>query len=85
MPNINIMSEEDTWRGTGRTTRLAIAFTKTVIEAAGSWIEIRDHWPTPKAARELTKRVSDILNILCVDHELQDMRIKVHPMKEKKQ
>lgn len=66
-------------RGTGRTTRLAVALAYKALSAPGYWVVARDHHDTKAAHRALTYRASGILDALDVEHDFRSDAIKVTP------
>lgn len=64
---------ETKWRGTGRTTDLALWYVNIALRNKGKIIEVHDHHPTREAARILQHKVSDVLGVLNIEHRVYNL------------
>lgn len=73
---------QDPDRGTGRTTRRAIAYVHLLINRAGEKVFIRDHADAKNGHDGLVKGVCKILDVLNVTYsaDLNDFSIIVKPL-----
>lgn len=62
---------EDPDRGTGRTTRRAIAYVGLVLNHPNEKVHIRDH-TSANGHVHITRMVSELLTVLNVDHKVDD-------------
>lgn len=61
---------EDANRRTGRTTNIILDAVKTAIRHAGREIYPRDHRDTETSNKNLLMKVSEILTVLNIEHEI---------------
>lgn len=75
------MTTQDPLRGTGRTTNLILHYANACIQSPGVWIVMFDHTDKKIMHTYIAKKVSDILNSLYVDHQLDSNSVRVAPRK----
>lgn len=75
---INLISsllepEEEDKRGTGRTSRLACKYAELAMITPFQRVRIIDHWNTVEGNRQLTIKVTKILDALNIDYSVGEL------------
>lgn len=73
------------FRRTGRTTRRLVAALAQVLNRVGDWVEIMDHHDLRNSHLSLAADVSTHLKMLGVDHERDQTKIRVNPLRKKRE